>query len=76
VTLEAICDKLIIWGTPESVADQLRAFQDEVGEFGTLLYAGKDWKDRELARQSMILMAEQVMPRLNAGTSSRPKAAE
>jgi len=29
-----------------------------------------------LARQSMILMAEQVMPRLNAGTSSRPKAAE
>ena len=41
--------------------------QDEVGAFGTLLYAGKDWKDRELGRQSMILMAEQVMPRVNAG---------
>jgi alkanesulfonate monooxygenase SsuD/methylene tetrahydromethanopterin reductase-like flavin-dependent oxidoreductase (luciferase family) len=76
VTLESICDKLIIWGTPESVADQLLAFQDEVGEFGTLLYAGKDWKDRDLARQSMILMAEQVVPRVNAGTSSRSKAAE
>jgi alkanesulfonate monooxygenase SsuD/methylene tetrahydromethanopterin reductase-like flavin-dependent oxidoreductase (luciferase family) len=76
VTLDAICDKLIIWGTPESVAEQLLAFQEEVGEFGTLLYAGKDWKDRELARQSMILMAEQVMPRVTAGTPSRSKAAE
>ena len=76
VTLEAICDKLIIWGTPESVADQLLAFQDDVGEFGTLLYAGKDWKDRALARESMILMAEQVMPRVNAGAPRRSKAAE
>ena len=76
VTLEMICDKLIIYGTPESVADQLLAFQDEVGKFGTLLYAGKDWKDRELGRQSMILMAEKVMPRVNAGTSKQAKAAE
>jgi alkanesulfonate monooxygenase SsuD/methylene tetrahydromethanopterin reductase-like flavin-dependent oxidoreductase (luciferase family) len=75
VTLEAICDKLIIWGTPESVADQLLAFQDEVGKFGTLLYAGKDWKDRELGRQSMILMAEKVMPRVNAATSTQSNAA-
>jgi alkanesulfonate monooxygenase SsuD/methylene tetrahydromethanopterin reductase-like flavin-dependent oxidoreductase (luciferase family) len=67
VTLEAICDKLIIYGTPESVADQLLAFRDEIGAFGTLLYAGKDWKDRELARRSMILTAEQVLPRVNAG---------
>ena len=67
VTLETICDKLIIYGTPESVADQLLAFQDEIGKFGTLLYAGKDWKDRELGRQSMIMMAEKVMPRVNAG---------
>jgi alkanesulfonate monooxygenase SsuD/methylene tetrahydromethanopterin reductase-like flavin-dependent oxidoreductase (luciferase family) len=76
VTLESICDRLIIWGTPESVADQLLGFQDEVGKFGTLLYAGKDWKDRELARQSMILMAEKVMPRINAGTSRQSRAAE
>jgi hypothetical protein len=45
----------------------LLAFQEEVGTFGTLLYAGKDWKDRELGRQSMILTAEKVMPRVNAG---------
>jgi alkanesulfonate monooxygenase SsuD/methylene tetrahydromethanopterin reductase-like flavin-dependent oxidoreductase (luciferase family) len=76
VTLETICDKLIIHGTAESVADQLLAFQHEVGKFGTLLYAGKDWKDRELGRQSMILMAEQVMPLVNAGTSKQFNAAE
>src|SRR3954463_1179765 len=76
VTLESICDKLIIHGTPESVADQLLAFQEETGPFGTLLYAGKDWKDRELGRQSMILMAEKVMPRVNASASTASKAAE
>jgi alkanesulfonate monooxygenase SsuD/methylene tetrahydromethanopterin reductase-like flavin-dependent oxidoreductase (luciferase family) len=69
VTLEDICDRLIIHGTPDSVADQVLAFEGEVGAFGTLLYAGKDWKDRELGRQSMILMAEQVMPRINASRS-------
>jgi alkanesulfonate monooxygenase SsuD/methylene tetrahydromethanopterin reductase-like flavin-dependent oxidoreductase (luciferase family) len=76
VTLDAVCDQLIIHGTPDSVADQLLAFQDEVGQFGTLLYAGKDWKDPELGRQSMILMAEKVMPQINAGPSNRSRAAE
>ena len=75
VTLQSICDQLIICGTPDSVADQLLAFQEEVGNFGTLLYAGKDWKDRELGRRSMILMAEQVLPRVNAGTGNRSNAA-
>jgi alkanesulfonate monooxygenase SsuD/methylene tetrahydromethanopterin reductase-like flavin-dependent oxidoreductase (luciferase family) len=75
VTLESICDELIIYGTPESVADQLLAFQEEVGTFGTLLYAGKDWRDRELGRRSMILMAEKVMPRVNTGTATRCNAA-
>jgi alkanesulfonate monooxygenase SsuD/methylene tetrahydromethanopterin reductase-like flavin-dependent oxidoreductase (luciferase family) len=76
VTLEMICDKLIIYGTPDSVADQLLAFQEEVGTFGTLLYAGKDWKDRELGRQSMILMAEKVIPLVNAGIAKQSTAAE
>jgi alkanesulfonate monooxygenase SsuD/methylene tetrahydromethanopterin reductase-like flavin-dependent oxidoreductase (luciferase family) len=76
VTLETICDKLIIYGTPDSVADQLLAFQEEVGTFGTLLYAAKDWKDRELGRRSMILMAETVMPLVNAGMPKQASAAE
>jgi len=61
-------------GAPESVADQLLAFQDQTGAFGTLLYAGKDWKDRELGRRSMILMAEKVLPRVNGGSPSHATA--
>ena len=76
VTLEMVCEKLIIYGTPDSVADQLLAFENEVGRFGTLLYAGKDWKDPRLGRESMILMAEKVMPQVNAGTSKQVTAAE
>jgi alkanesulfonate monooxygenase SsuD/methylene tetrahydromethanopterin reductase-like flavin-dependent oxidoreductase (luciferase family) len=70
VTLETVCENLIIYGTADHVADQLLAFESEVGAFGTLLYAGKDWKDPQLGRGSMILMAEKVMPLVNAG---RPK---
>lgn len=65
VTLEDICDRLIIWGTPDKVADDLLAFREEVGDFGTLLYAGKDWADPELGRRSMILLAEKVKAQVN-----------
>jgi alkanesulfonate monooxygenase SsuD/methylene tetrahydromethanopterin reductase-like flavin-dependent oxidoreductase (luciferase family) len=57
-------ERLVIAGTPESVADQIRAFREEFGEFGTLLYTGHDWTDPDLARRSMELMANEVMPRL------------
>jgi len=77
VTLDMICDKLIIHGSPAKVTDELLAFQAEVGAFGTLLYAGKDWRDRELARRSMVLMAETVIPAVTAATrSAEAEAAE
>lgn len=78
VTLDAICDRLVIWGTPSQVTDKILAFREEVGDFGTLLYAGKDWADRELGRRSMILLAEKVMPRVNdaIGRSGAKQAAE
>jgi hypothetical protein len=47
------------------------AFQEQAGDFGTLLYAGKDWADPALGRRSMILMAEQVLPRVNAAMGRR-----
>ncbi len=75
VTLDHVCERLIIWGTPDKVADELLAFREETGDFGTLLYAGKDWADPELARRSMVLLAEQVAPAVNAA-ESRADAAE
>jgi alkanesulfonate monooxygenase SsuD/methylene tetrahydromethanopterin reductase-like flavin-dependent oxidoreductase (luciferase family) len=66
VTLDFVCDNLVIYGTPDKVAEDILKFREEVGDFGPLLYAGKDWKDRDLGRRSMILMAEKVLPRINA----------
>jgi len=40
------------------------ALRDEVGAFGTLLYTGHDWADPALARRSMELMANEVLPRI------------
>ena len=48
------------------MVDQLLAFREVAGDFGTLLYAGKDWEDKSLAIRSMELMAERVMPAINA----------
>lgn len=66
VTLEHVMDRLVIYGTPEEVTEKLLAFRDEVGPFGTLLYAGHDWRDPDLAKASMRLMAERVMPAVNS----------
>jgi alkanesulfonate monooxygenase SsuD/methylene tetrahydromethanopterin reductase-like flavin-dependent oxidoreductase (luciferase family) len=74
VTVDSICEQLIIHGSPNKVADAILAFQEEVGEFGTLLYAGHDWLDRDLARRSMVLMAEKVLPAVNAGAKKRQAA--
>jgi alkanesulfonate monooxygenase SsuD/methylene tetrahydromethanopterin reductase-like flavin-dependent oxidoreductase (luciferase family) len=66
VTVEYLLDTLVICGSVEHVVEQILAFRESVGDFGTLLYAGHDWADVALAQRSMTLMAEQVMPRLNA----------
>lgn len=75
VTVDMLCDKLVIHGTPDQVADKILAFREEVGDFGTLLYAGKDWVDPALGRQSMVLMAEKVMPLVNSALGSQTTAA-
>ena len=74
LTLDFIVDSLVIAGDPSSVVDQLLAFREVTGDFGTLLYAGKDWEDRSLAIRSRELMAEKVMPEINASIG-RPEAA-
>jgi len=44
------------------------------GDFGELVYAGMDWVEPALARRSMQLMAEQVMPRVNAAIAKTAPA--
>jgi alkanesulfonate monooxygenase SsuD/methylene tetrahydromethanopterin reductase-like flavin-dependent oxidoreductase (luciferase family) len=57
-------ERLVIAGTPQTVAERILEFRDEVGAFGTLLYTGHDWADAALARRSMDLTANEVLPRI------------
>src|SRR5688572_934347 len=65
ITADTMTPKLVIAGTVNSVVEQILAFRDKVGPFGTLYYPCHDWVDPALARRSMQLMAEQVMPKVN-----------
>ncbi|MCC0056655.1 MAG: LLM class flavin-dependent oxidoreductase [Rhodobiaceae bacterium] len=64
ITPEYLCEKLVIYGSPSKVVDDLLQFRETVGAFGTLLNVGADWLDRDLSRRSMILLAEAVQPRV------------
>ena len=67
-------ERLVIAGTPQSVADRILEFRNEVGAFGTLLYTGHDWTDPALARRSMELASNEVWPRINrAAHGTAPK---
>ena len=66
INADTVAPKLVIAGSVDSVVDQILALRDDVGDFGTLLYACHDWMDPAMGKRSMTLMAEQVMPRVNA----------
>ena len=66
ITADYVTNRLVIAGTVDSVVDQILAFRETTGPFGTLLYACHDWAEPALGKRSMQLMAEEVMPRVNA----------
>ncbi|MEJ7929375.1 LLM class flavin-dependent oxidoreductase [Ramlibacter sp. AN1015] len=70
ITLDYVVDKLCICGTVNQVVDEILALREVTGDFGELVYASVDWADERLGRRSMQLMAEEVMPRVNAAIQS------
>jgi len=66
ITYDFVLDRLCMYGTVNKVVDQILALREQTGDFGELVYAGMDWVDPRLEKRSMQLMAEQVMPRVNA----------
>jgi alkanesulfonate monooxygenase SsuD/methylene tetrahydromethanopterin reductase-like flavin-dependent oxidoreductase (luciferase family) len=75
ITLDYVMQNCVFAGTVNKVVDQILAMREETGDFGELVYAGMDWADPKLARRSMQLMAEQVMPRVNAAIGKAAKTA-
>ena len=69
ITPESMLPKLVFQGSVNKVVDQILAFREKIGDFGTLLYPCHDWADRSLGIRSMELMAEKVMPAVNAAVA-------
>ena len=77
VTPDYACSTFSIAGDPTSVAEQILAFREEVGPFGTILMTATDClNDTHKAHQlrSMRLMAERVMPRLRRALGNQAAA--
>ena len=74
ITLDYVMQHCVIHGSVNKVVDRILALHEEIGEFGELVYAGMDWVEPALNKRSMQLMAEQVMPRVNAAIG-KPVAA-
>jgi alkanesulfonate monooxygenase SsuD/methylene tetrahydromethanopterin reductase-like flavin-dependent oxidoreductase (luciferase family) len=64
LTVDAIIEGRVLYGSPETVASRLIEFRERVGPFGTLLVTGVDWSGPNGAwgRESMHRLAEEVMP--------------
>jgi alkanesulfonate monooxygenase SsuD/methylene tetrahydromethanopterin reductase-like flavin-dependent oxidoreductase (luciferase family) len=75
ITLDFVMDHCVIHGSVNKVVDEILALREEIGDFGELVYAGMDWLDPALAKRSMQLMAEEVMPRVNAAIAKSAAAA-
>src|SRR4051812_7913211 len=75
ITLDYVMNNCVTFGTVNKVVDAILKMREETGDFGELVYAGMDWADPALAKRSMQLMAEEVMPRVNAAIGKSASAA-
>lgn len=64
ITHEMVRDSFVICGSPDTVAQKLLAFREEVGPFGTLMMTAHDWTERAAMQRSMELLATDVMPKV------------
>ena len=74
ITHDFVMDHCVISGTVNKVVDAILALREETGDFGELVYAGMDFVDPALAKRSMTLLAEQVMPRVNEAIGKQAAA--
>lgn len=56
-------EELVIYGSPETVAEKIISFRKKVGPFGRLIMAATDWSNHRAAEEeSMRLLATEVQP--------------
>jgi alkanesulfonate monooxygenase SsuD/methylene tetrahydromethanopterin reductase-like flavin-dependent oxidoreductase (luciferase family) len=64
LSMEYLCDKVWIVGSPATVTRKIRDLHAAVDGFGGLLIGAVDWGDAALWEGSMNLFASEVMPHL------------
>jgi limonene 1,2-monooxygenase len=83
-TVDAMIDAMngsgmSVIGTPEQAAAQIQRLVDQSGGFGTFLFMGHEWADRQATLRSYELFAREVMPQfqgqLDRAVTSRDWAA-
>jgi alkanesulfonate monooxygenase SsuD/methylene tetrahydromethanopterin reductase-like flavin-dependent oxidoreductase (luciferase family) len=74
ITHDYIMDNCVIHGTVNKVVDEILKLREMTGDFGELVYAGMEWVDPALGKRSMQLLAEEVMPRVNAAIGKQTAA--
>ena len=68
MTVEYLVDNVFIVGSPDDVTAKLQKLYDDVGGFGVLLAMAHEWQPRDQWVQSMTLLVDEVMPRLNGAS--------
>tara|TARA_X000000950_G_C13843820_1_gene631408 strand:+ start:401 stop:1474 length:1074 start_codon:yes stop_codon:yes gene_type:complete len=68
ICIDKLMKDLILCGDSKVVADKILSLRHEVGSFNTISYVGIDWKDTNLAKNSMRLMGTKVMEIINKNT--------
>jgi alkanesulfonate monooxygenase SsuD/methylene tetrahydromethanopterin reductase-like flavin-dependent oxidoreductase (luciferase family) len=70
--IEYCCEHIWIVGDVDEVTEKLIALDGDVGGFGSLLVIAQDWEDQEVWRRSMTLLAQDVLPRVQAAARTVP----
>jgi hypothetical protein len=68
--------RVVIAGSPDQVTDQLLALQETVCDIGTLQVVDHHGSDTEIARDTMISLAEKIIPAVNSAKVSITKELE
>ena len=55
---------LVICGDPNEVVERIIELKEQIGNFNTITYVGMDWKSPKLAKDSLKLMANNVMHKI------------
>ncbi len=61
-------------GTPDDAGQQIERMEKQSGGFGTYLFMGTEWADREATKKSYELFAQYVMPQFNKEADSTQRS--